>query len=232
MSKSFGAASTTDEVLDGVKPERQARAGDRGVGRPWRRDGPGARGAWRRGRGRRARSDQGESSDRAGARRRRERRQPRAGRARSCVACERAGLRRRACRERQAVRSRHLQCGRDGDAIRQDGGRVRDAIRDQPSRPFRAGQPDRIADEAGLAAGQSVVSRPSDFRRRSRRSEFRAHALQRMGVLRPFEDRQHPVRGRVRPPSQGSRNPRRRPPSRRHSRPSSAVTWTTRRNGS
>ena len=40
-------------------------------------------------------------------------------------------------------------------------------IRNQRSRPFRAGQPHRFVDEAGLAAGQSVVGRPSLFRRRS-----------------------------------------------------------------
>ena len=83
---------------------------------------------------------------------------------------------------------------------RQDRRRVRDPVRHQPSRPFRAGQPHRFADEAGLAAGQSVVGRPSLFRRRSRRSELRAHALRSMGGLRSLEDRQHPVRRRVRSP--------------------------------
>ncbi len=56
--------------------------------------------------------------------------------------------------------------GNHGLPIRQDRGGVRNAIRDQPSRPFRAGQPHRFAHEAGLAAGQSVVRRPSLFRRR------------------------------------------------------------------
>ena len=63
------------------------------------------------------------------------------------------------------------------DAVRQDRRRVRDPVRHQPSRPFRAGQPHRLADEAGIAAGQPVLRRPSLLRRRSRRSEFRAHAL-------------------------------------------------------
>ena len=61
---------------------------------------------------------------------------------------------------------------------------------------------------------------------------FRAHAIQRMGVLRPFEDRQHPVRGRVRPPPQGSWNPRRRRSIPAPFIPSSAATWTPTRNGS
>jgi len=47
------------------------------------------------------------------------------------------------------------------------------------------------------------VGRPPLLRRRSRRPQFRAHALQRIRRLRPLQDRQYPVRRRVRPPSQG-----------------------------
>ena len=60
----FGATSTTDEVLEGVNLARQARAGDRRLGGPRRGDGPRARGSWRRGRRRGARSRQGEGRDR------------------------------------------------------------------------------------------------------------------------------------------------------------------------
>ena len=61
--------------------------------------------------------------------------------------------------------------------VRQDRRRLRDPVRHQPPRPFRAGQPDRRAAEAGRAAGEPVLGRPSLLRRRSRRSELRAHAL-------------------------------------------------------
>ena len=62
--------------------------------------------------------------------------------------------------------------------------------------------------QAGRAAGQPVVGRPPLRRRRSRRSEFRAHAVHRVRRLWPLEDRQRPVRGRVRPPPQGARRAR------------------------
>ena len=76
MSKSFGAASTTDEVLDGVKlnGKRVLVTGvSAGLGVETAR-ALAAHGAEVV--GRRARSDQGESGDRARARRRREWRQP------------------------------------------------------------------------------------------------------------------------------------------------------------
>ena len=47
--KTFGATSTTDEVLEGVRSERKTRAGDRRVGRARRRDRPRARRARRPG---------------------------------------------------------------------------------------------------------------------------------------------------------------------------------------
>ena len=59
----------------------------------------------------------------------------------------------------------------------QDRRRLRDPVRHQPSRPLRARQPHRRADEAGVAAGEPVLGRPPLLRCRSRRSELRAHAL-------------------------------------------------------
>ena len=70
--------------------------------------------------------------------------------------------------------------------------------------------------QAGRAAGESVLGRPPLLRRRSRRSELRAHALHRVRRLWPLEDGEHPVRGRVRPPPQGARRPRDGRASRRH----------------
>ncbi len=139
-----------------------------------------------------------------------------AGRARSRLAGQRAGLRGRAAGRWPAVRPRHRQRRRHGHAARQDRGRFRDPVRHQPSRPFRVRQPHRLAAEAGRAAGEPVVGRPPLFRRRSRRSEFRAHTTTRLRRLRPLEDRQHPVRRRVRPPSQGARRARRGRASGRH----------------
>ena len=46
--------------------------------------------------------------------------------------------------------------------------------------------------------------------------EFRAHALCGVRRLWPLQDRQHPVRGGVRPPPQGARHPRNGRASRRH----------------
>ncbi len=77
----------------------------------------------------------------------------------------------------RAVRPRHRQRRRHGLPVRQDRRRVRDPVRHKSSWPFRAGQPHRLAHEAGIAAGQPVLRRPSLLRRRSRRSELRAHAL-------------------------------------------------------
>ena len=68
----------------------------------------------------------------------------------------------------------------------------------------------------GVAPGQSVLGRPPLFRRRPRRSELRANALRPDRRLWPLQDRQHPVRRRVRPAPQGRRHPRHSGPSRRH----------------
>ena len=54
--------------------------------------------------------------------------------------------------------------------------------------------------------------------------ELRAHALQRVRRLRPLQDRQHPVRRRVRSPPQGRRHTRHRRASLASSRPSLAAT--------
>ena len=94
--------------------------------------------------------------------------------------------------------------------------RFRDPVRHQPSRSLRARQPHRLADEAGFAAGQPVLRRPPLRRRRSRRSQFRAHALYRVRRLWPVEDRQHPVRRRIRPAAQGATASGDRRASRRH----------------
>ena len=61
-----------------------------------------------------------------------------------------------------------------------------------------------------------VLGGPPLLRRRSRRPEFRAHALYRVRRLRPLQDRQHPVRRRVRPPAQGTRRAGHGGASRRH----------------
>ena len=104
MSKSFGAASTTDEVLDGVKlnGKRVLVTGvSAGLGvetaRALAAHGAEVVGAARD-------LAKAKAATAAGARRRRERRQPRAGGARSGLACKRARLRRRA-RRRAASRS-------------------------------------------------------------------------------------------------------------------------------
>jgi NAD(P)-dependent dehydrogenase (short-subunit alcohol dehydrogenase family) len=68
MSNQFGAKSTTDDVLAGVDPQGQARAGHRRLGRPGRRDRP-RPGRPRRGCRRRGpRPGQGRGRDRRRAR--------------------------------------------------------------------------------------------------------------------------------------------------------------------
>ena len=81
MSKTFGAESTTDEVLEGVDLQRQARAGDRRIGRAsaWRRPARWPRTA-RRWSEPRAISTRPRRATRPCARRCRQRRRARAGR--------------------------------------------------------------------------------------------------------------------------------------------------------
>lgn len=61
---------------------------------------------------------------------------------------------------------------------RHDHRRFRNAVRHQPSRPFRFHQPHCFAAEARQPAGEPVLGRPPLFRCRSGRSEFRPHAYE------------------------------------------------------
>ncbi len=180
MARTFGATSTTDEVLDGVNLSGKrilvtgvsaglgvetARAlaahGARVVGAA--RDLDKAKAATAQVRADAANG--GEPGTRC---------------SRPRLARQRARLRRRAGRRRQAVRSRHRQRRRHGLPEGPDGRRLRNPVRHQPPRPFRPGQPHRLAAEARGAAGQSLLGGPPLFRRRPRRPEFRAHALYRV----------------------------------------------------
>ena len=153
MSKSFAAESTTDEVLEGVKSERQARAGDRRISRPRRRDRPRARGAWRRSGGA-ARDLTKAKAATAPARA-----DAANGGSLELVELDLASLASvRACAARSspaASRSTSsfamLGSWRRRPARRRTGSRRNSG---PTSRPFRAGQSDRIADEAGSAARQ------------------------------------------------------------------------------
>ena len=55
--------------------------------------------------------------------------------------------------------------------------RLRDPVRHQPPRPLRVRQPHRLADEGRRAAGEPVVGRPPLLRREPRRPELRAHGV-------------------------------------------------------
>ena len=158
--------------------ERQARLGDRRISRPRRRDGARARRSRRRSGRRRARSRQGET------------RRPRAcnavganGGGLELVELDLASL--------DSVRvcaNALVDDGKPFDLVIANAGvmacpfgKTADGFETQFGTNhlghFVLGEPNRVADEAGLAAGQSVFGRPPLFRRRSRRSELRAHAL-------------------------------------------------------
>ena len=100
--------------------------------------------------------------------------------------------------------------------VRQDRRRLRDPVRHQPPRPFRAGQPHRPLMQAGGRLVNLSSAGPPLRRRRPRRPELRDARPTTVGRLWPLEDRQHPVRGRVRPAPQGPRRARDGGASRRH----------------
>ena len=225
MAGPFGATSTTDEVLEGVdlSGKRILVTGvSAGLGVETARAlaAHGATGGRRR-----ARPGQGQAA-------RPSRCAPGAtnGGGLELVELDLASLASvRACadapgRRGQALRPGDRQRRRHGHAQGQDRRRLRDPVRHQPPGPLRAGQPDRLAAEARLAAGEPVLGRPPLLRRRPRRSELRAHALRRVRRLWPLEDRQHPVRRRVRPPAQGATACAPPPCIPAASRPSSAAT--------
>ena len=97
-----------------------------------------------------------------------------------------------------------------------DDGRLRNAVRHQPSRPFRAGQPDCVADEAGFAAGEPVVGGASLLRRRSRRSRISSTRPIRSSAPTAAPRPPTSFRGRVRPAAQGERRACHGRASRRH----------------
>jgi NAD(P)-dependent dehydrogenase (short-subunit alcohol dehydrogenase family) len=79
----------------------------------------------------------------------------------------------RACADRLlakggAVRCRHRQRGSDGHTARPHSGWLRNAVRHQSSGPLRPGQPDCVAYPRRWTADQSVFSRPPVFQCRPR----------------------------------------------------------------
>ena len=211
MTTIFGAKSTTDEVLDGIDltGKRILVTGvSAGLGVETARA---LAAAWR-----------AASSAPPAISTRRAPPPPRipghrTGRARPRLARQRPRRRRRAQCEGRQVRRRHRQCRRDGDAARQDRRRLRDPVRHQPSRPFRLRQPDRLADPRRRPAGEPGLGRATASRTSiSTIPDFETTPYEPLARLWPLEDRQRPVRGRVRPPPQGPRRARRRRPPRRH----------------
>ena len=212
---SFGFDSTTDDVLDGRRSHRRQRRDHRHLGRTRGRDGS-RRGRPRchRGRGR-PRPGQGPRATSMTVGRHRGRPVPgRPGLAGVDPGLHRHLLRRRPRPDRRADRQRRHHGLPAGHHRR----RVRAAVRHQPPRPLRAGQPADAAAAHRLAGpgGHALVRRPPPQRREPRRPRVRAHALRRLGGLRPGQDGQRPVRGRARPAAARSRAAGRRRPSRRH----------------
>ena len=159
MAKTFGAASTTDDVLEGVdlSGKRILVTGvSAGLGVETART-LAAHGALVVGAARDlSKAKAATEQVRAGA--------AKGGgletrRTRSRLARQRARLRRRSGRRRQAFRCRHRQRRRHGDAEGADGRRLRDPVRHQPPRPFRAGQPHRLVD-LSPARAWSTCPRP------------------------------------------------------------------------
>ena len=138
-------------------------------------------------------------------------------RTRPGVACERAGLRRGARLKRQAVRSRHLimpgvmatPFGKTADGFETQFGTNHLGHFVLVNRIASLMKPgSRLVNLS--SAGHQLADVDLDD------PNFERTPYKRLGVLRPFEDRQHPVRGRVRPSSQGARDSRRRASSGRH----------------
>ena len=173
-TRAFGYHSTTDEVLDGRRPQRQARAGDRRLGRARRRDRPRA--------GRARRQVVGAARDLAKAEAR-----DRAVRAEAAnggglelveldlaVAGQRARLRRRPDRRRA---SRSTWSSPTPASWRRPFGKTADGFETQfgTNHLGHFVLVNRIASliEAGGAAGEPVLVRPPLLRRRPRRPELR-----------------------------------------------------------
>ncbi len=226
----FGFSSTTDDVLAGVDLTGRlavVTGASTGLGeettacprRPRRR---GRHGGPRR----RARRDGG----RARPRSRRPPRPARGARARSRLTRQRARLRRPLPRRARPARPPHQQRGPDGLPARDDQGRLRAAVRHEPPRAL----PPRHVAHAGARRRGSVPTRVADVagtrrvRRRPRGLRVRAHALRRVGRLRAIEDRQRPVRRRLRSPSRRPAASTPTPCTRAASTPSWRATSRTR----
>ena len=176
---------------------RQTRSSDRRIGRARHRDGARARGARRAGRRRGARPEQSAGATegvRAAAAN---------GGGLELVQLDLASLasvremRGRTRRGRQAVRRDHRQRRRDGDPQGQDGRWLRDAVRHQPPRPLRVRQPNRCRcckPGARIVNLSSAGHRFADVDLDDPTSS--APSTTRSCRLRPFEDREHSVRGR------------------------------------
>src|SRR5271169_458005 len=173
MSKSFGAAFTTDEVLDGVKlnGKRALVTGvSAGLGVETAR-ALAAHGAQVVGAARDlAKAERATAEVRA---------QAANGGGLELVELDLASLESvRACADALVADGRpHRQCRRDADALRAHRRWLRDPVRDQSPRPLRAGEPHHLAVRAGRPAAERLLLRPSLFGRGPRRFELRAYAL-------------------------------------------------------
>ncbi len=204
MASSFGAESTTDDVLAGVDLSRQARPDHRRVRgtRPGTARALVAHGAkW---------SVAARDLDKANAARPTRSRAGGGERRRRSILVELdlaslASVRRCAdgvARRRQAVRRRHRQRRRHGLPATARLPTASRPVRHQPSGPLRVRQPASAAAGAGPAPHREPVLGGAPVRDVDLDDpNFERTPYHPFVGVRSLEDRQHPVRGRARPPA-------------------------------